>query len=452
MKNAAALAEGIVGKRILFANFPLDGHFNPLTGLAVHLKQQGADVRWYCPAAYGKKLKTWQIPHYPFVNALELNEANNDFDQFFPERAKQHSQIAKLKFDIIHLFILRAPEYYADMVEIRKAFPFDLLIADCLFTAIPFVKIRMQVPIISIGIIPLAETSKDLPPAGIGMEPSYTFLGKIKQTLLRGITKHLIFRGPTKIMHTLFDQWNTPHNNQGVFDILISNSDLLLQIGTPGFEYPRSDMNKNIRFIGPLLPYQSNTKRTPWFDKRLNEYKHIILLTQGTVEKDIEKLLAPTLEAFKATDYLVICTTGNTKTAELRTRFPQDNIIIEDFIPFADVMPYAHVYVTNGGYGGVMLSIANKLPLVVAGIHEYKNEINAHIGYFKLGVNLKSEAPSSAQIKTAVQGVIGDPVYKKNVAALAKEFSQYDPYALSTAYVAALLQDKMQQRAYTQSA
>ena len=29
------------------------------------------------------------------------------------------------------------------------------------------------------------------------------------------------------------------------------------------------------------------------------------------------------------------------------------------------------------GYGGVMLGIENQLPLVVAGLHEGKNEINA---------------------------------------------------------------------------
>jgi UDP:flavonoid glycosyltransferase YjiC (YdhE family) len=48
-------------------------------------------------------------------------------------------------------------------------------------------------------------------------------------------------------------------------------------------------------------------------------------------------------------------------------------------------MPYADVYVTNGGYGGTLLSIQNQLPMVVAGVHEGKNEINARVGYFQTG-------------------------------------------------------------------
>ncbi len=57
-------------------------------------------------------------------------------------------------------------------------------------------------------------------------------------------------------------------------------------------------------------------------------------------------------------------------------------------------MPYPDVYITNEGYGGVMLAIENKLPMVLAGVHEGKNEINARIGYFKLGINLRTETPT----------------------------------------------------------
>ena len=44
------------GTRILFASVPADGHFNPLTGLAVHLKELGCDVRWYTSDIYADKI------------------------------------------------------------------------------------------------------------------------------------------------------------------------------------------------------------------------------------------------------------------------------------------------------------------------------------------------------------------------------------------------------------
>ena len=428
-------------KRILFANFPADGHFNPLTGLAKHLVTLGYDVRWYTSKSYAPKLQKLKIPHYPFKKAVDVSDSN--FDKAFPGRVKQRTQIGKLKFDLIHAFILRAPEYYADILEIYKEFPFDLLVADCAFTAIPFVKEAMNIPVVAIGVFPLTESSVDLPPIGLGMEPSYTIFGKIKQALLRRFSHSILFKQPNKIMHQLLDANNIAHNRENVFDMLIQKSDLLLQSGTPGFEYYRSDKSKHVHFIGPLLPYDAGQHTTQWFDERLNHYKRVVLVTQGTVEKDVTKIIEPALEAFKNSSTLVVCTTGGSQTADLRKKYPQSNIIIEDFIPFNDVMPYADAYITNGGYGGVLLGIENNLPLVVAGVHEGKNEICARVGYFKLGINLKTEKPIPQQLRKAVDEVISNPVYKGNVHKLAAEFEQYHPAKLFAMHVAGLLKTTM---------
>ncbi|MEO5683995.1 MAG: glycosyltransferase [Chitinophagaceae bacterium] len=427
-------------KRILFANFPADGHFNPLTGLAVHLVSLGYDVRWYTSKSYAPKLQKLNIHHYCFDKAIDVSDGN--FDSVFPGRDKQTSQIAKLKFDLIHAFILRAPEYYADLQQIQQVFPFDLLIADCAFTGIPFVKETMKIPVVAIGVFPLMESSADLPPNGLGMEPSYSSLGRLKQWLLRGFANHVIFNQPNKVMHQLLDAAAIPHKKENVFDMLVKKADLLLQSGTPGFEYKRSDISNHVHFIGPLLPYQANKYNAQWYDQRLNRYKRVVLVTQGTVEKDSSKIIVPTLEAFKNSNTLVVCTTGGSQTAALRAKYPQSNIIIEDFIPFNDVMPYADVYITNGGYGGVMLGIENNLPLVVAGIHEGKNEICARIGYFKLGVNLKTEKPIPQQIRKAVDEVIANPLYKQNVRTLARQFEEYQPTELCAKHIARLFQSK----------
>ncbi len=425
------------GKKILFANFPADGHFNPLTGLAVYLKDAGYDVRWYSSNTYAAKLQKLNIRHYAFKKAVDVSD--NNFNAVFPGRAEQKTAIAKLKFDIINAFILRAPEYYADIKEIHETFPFDMVIADCAFTAIPFIRDLLKVPVIAIGVFPLTETSVDLAPTGLGIMPSKSFPGKIKQSIMRFVADKIIFREPNKVLHQLLDMYEIPHAKENLFDILTRKSDLLLQSGTPGFEYERSDMSRNIRFVGALLPYSNGVHTEQWFDQRLVTYQRVVLVTQGTVEKDIEKLLVPTLEAFKGSNTLVVATTGGSQTKELKERFPYDNIIVEDFIPFADIMPYADVYITNGGYGGVMLGIENKLPMVVAGVHEGKNEICARVGYFKLGINLKTESPRPAQVRAAVEKVWEDSSYREHVDRLSFEFEQYDPYVLCEQHIREIL-------------
>jgi UDP:flavonoid glycosyltransferase YjiC (YdhE family) len=248
------------------------------------------------------------------------------------------------------------------------------------------------------------------------------------------------------VMRDVLAEYGIDAGTYNVFDILIQKSTIVLQSGTPGFEYRRSDLSKHVHFAGPLLPYSAKKQATRWFNEKLNQYDKVILVTQGTVEKDVEKLLVPTLEAFKNSDCLVVVTTGGSQTAALKARYPQENFIIEDFIPFDDVMPYADVYVSNGGYGGVLLSVQNQLPMVVAGMHEGKNEINARVGFFKLGINLRTEKPSVLQIRKAVEEILANGVYSKNVNRLSEEFTRYNAGEICEKHVAKLVPKSLLQR------
>lgn len=413
-------------KKILFANVPADGHFNPLTRLAVFLKDQGHDVRWYTQEFYKNKIEKLDIEYYPFVRPPQLNQSN--FENYFTERKKCKSQISKLRFDLENVFIRRSMEYYKDIEDIYNEFPFDLMIADVMSTVIPFVKYKLNVPVIAVGVVPLAETSKGLPPSGLGITPSKGISGKIKNAFLKFFVNKVVFGKANKLFKSLLVKEGIEVQSFGnMFDLLYRSSDIVLQSGTPGFEYERSDMSKNIRFAGPLLPYKTEFSKTYYLPYQYRKFKRRVLVTQGTVEKDPEKLIVPTLQAFRNTDTLVIVTTGGSRTQELKARFPDENFIIEDYIPFNDVMPYCDVYVTNGGYGGVMLGIENRLPMVVAGVHEGKNEINARVGYFKLGINLKKETPSAAELRGAIEQVLADKSFKENVRRLSSEFSRYEP-------------------------
>jgi UDP:flavonoid glycosyltransferase YjiC (YdhE family) len=312
-------------------------------------------------------------------------------------------------------------------------------VADITFGGILFVKEKMNIPVIGVDIIPLTETSKDLPPAGLGMLPSKSFFGRRKQDILRFMADRVMFAKSNKVLKDTLAQHGIQAKGSNVFDVNIKNSTVVLQSGTPGFEYERSDLSSHIVYVGPLLPYKQQAAGATWFDERLRTYQKVVVLTQGTVEKDVEKLMVPTFEALKGSDVLVIATTGGSKTAELKSRFPENNIIIEDFIAFDDIMPYADVYVTNGGYGGVLLSIQNELPMVVAGVHEGKNEICARVGYFKLGVNLKTEKPEPKQLRAAINEVINNTTYRTNVKKLNEEFRTYDTPRLCEEQVALLL-------------
>jgi MGT family glycosyltransferase len=419
-------------KNILFANVPADGHFNPLTGIAMHLKEQGHDVRWYTSKMFSEKLEKLGIHHYPFKKALEVNQFN--INEVFPGRKKMKAGVRQLKFDIRNFFVNRAPEYFEDISEIKKEFQFDVFICDAAFTGGQLVKNKLIVPSVGIGISPVMSTSKDLPPYGLGLTPGHSFFDELKQKILRFIAKNFLFKESTAEYNKILQRYGLPAEQVTLFDIPVLRSDIFIQSGTPGFEYERSDMPEKLKFVGPLHAYKSPVKKEfnyPWKDK-LGKYKKNILISQGTFEPDPSKLIVPALEALKNEDCLLIVVTGHHHTNELRKKYSNGNIIIEDFIDFDFIMPQTDLYITNGGYGGTLLAIEHAVPMVAAGINEGKNEICARIGYFNLGIDLKTERPAATQIKKAYDKVIAYPLYKTAIENLRDEFRSYNTKKLSS--------------------
>jgi UDP:flavonoid glycosyltransferase YjiC (YdhE family) len=102
-------------------------------------------------------------------------------------------------------------------------------------------------------------------------------------------------------------------------------------------------------------------------------------------------------------------------------------------------VPHADVFVTNGGFGGLLAAMRHGVPVVGAGKTEGKNDIDARIGYNRLGVDLGSERPRPARIRAAVRHVLADPRFAANVAELRAELESYDPMAR----IEAALHDEM---------
>ena len=108
-----------------------------------------------------------------------------------------------------------------------------MVVAECTFSAIPIIKKVFDVPVTGVGIVPLTETSRDLAPPGLGLTPSYTFTGRMKQWFLRILTDRVFFRAANLACYEILDSYGIQHQRSNIFDINVKASDLYLQSGTP---------------------------------------------------------------------------------------------------------------------------------------------------------------------------------------------------------------------------
>lgn len=421
--------------RILFASLPADGHFNPLTGIAVHLREAGHEVAWYTGATRASRLRELGITHFPFQRAVEMS--GETMPKLFPERARLKGP-ALIRFDFEHGFVRNTEPYFEDVRALDREFPFDLLIADGAWMAARLVRDVLGKHVIGIGPGTLLATSPDVPPNFTGLRPARTPFGRLLHRAMGAAMDRMVVANGRRIYNQVMAKYGLEPIAGSVFDEFYSYHDVIFLNGVPEFEYPRRNWPPKARFAGMLRPYRSGSAVTPTQVTGRGAGRRVILISQGTIDNDDPgKLIIPALEGLVGSGALLVVGTGHKNTDALRRRFPQDNVVIEDYVDFEAVLERASVFICNGGHGSVLLSLSKGVPVIGAGVREGKNDINARVEHFGVGVNLHTETPTAARIRDAAERILAEPSFRRRSEDLRDALARYQPLEIIDRYIEA---------------
>ena len=414
--------------RILFASLPADGHFNPLTGIAVHLADRGHEVRWYAGPAYGAKLDRLGMRWFPYQQATEVMASN--LNDLFPERARLKGP-KLISLDLDKLFVSQVEHHFEDLVDIRREWPFDALVCDGALYAEQLVAESLHIPVFAVGLTTVMPDAQG-PPPFFGLRPARTPVGRLHHAVVRKMLASGMKAGTSHYNQILARHGLSPIRPDGFPHEPMLRTRRVFLNGSPGLEFPGYQPLANAAYVGPLVPaQQAISVGAALPDIVVDASRRVVAVSQGTVDNtDPSKLIIPTIEALKDSPYVIVATTAGAQTTALRTRFPHPNVVIEDFINYDDLFPHVDAFVTSGGFGSNLAALLHGVPIVGAGKREGKNDINARVGYNKLGIDLRSEYPKPAAIRRAVETVLDDPTYAANVATLRAELHTFDPMTI----------------------
>ena len=412
--------------KILFASQAIDGHFNPMTGVAVRLREHGHDVGWYTGPVLADKVRALNIRHFPFRRAVE-HRADN-LNELYPERARLKGPRA-VGFDGEKIFASNISNFFEDVRELHGDFPFDVAVVDSSMFIQRLVTRLMRKPIVTFVAIPNMESDPLVPPLFFGFKPARNLAGKAVQAAAGLLSDKVILRPAGQSYRRQHAAYGQDVPRQGrLTDEPYRCAEAIIQTGSASLDFPRRNVNPKVHYVGALLPYRPPAAAGPAADEWPRSYPATLVVTQGTVDNvDQDKLIVPALEAVKGMDALVIVATGGRGTAALQARYPQPNIIVRDFVDFATVFEFADVFISNGGFGGVQLSLSKGVPLVVSGINEGKSDVNARVEYAGVGISLKTESPNPRDVATAVADILGDPGWKRRAGEMRDQFKLADP-------------------------
>ena len=419
--------------RFLVGTIPVIGYVSPMVPIVSELTQRGHEVWWYTGKLFQTRVEASGARFVEMTEALDFSIV----DKIPPEWGEQRQALkglAQLRFDLNHFFIDHAVDQVRDYQRLLSTFAADSLLSDSYFLGAAWIHELGGPPWAQLGTSVMTFPGKDIPPFGLGLQPSESGSGRLRDRALKAMTD-MVLRGIRKDLKEAREQIGLTDNKQIFFDTL--SPYLYLATTVPGFEYPRSDLPSQVRFIGPpfLDPVETFVAPAWWEDLQTNS--PVVYVTQDAIATDPSDLIIPTFNALKDRDILVVATTD--PSAGLVTTELPANVRIEPSLPPSQLLPYVDIVITNGEYRTVQTALSYGIPLIAAGQSEDKPEVCARIAWSGVGLSLNTKTPKPKQIRQAVDEVLTNNHYKHKAQQLQAEIKQYQPATLAADHLEAMV-------------
>jgi len=439
-------------RTVLVALTPITGHVRPAIPLVRALVAQGHDVVVYTGSKFADAIRAAGATPAPIVRGRDLDDAQ--VDEWSRERGAPPPGVKRLQWDVLHHFVEPVPGQLADLSAIVAETRPDVVVVDNACIAGALAARLHSVPCVLFSVTPLAVSSRDTAPFGTGLQPPRTRWDGLRYAALRWLVPHVVFRSAQRAARGILrDVGLTPP--PGFFmDWVQTFADRVLHTSVPSMEYPRSDLPGNVELVGPFLPaagdLSSVESRLPdWWPDVVAAHQSgtpVVLVTQGTLALDPDRLLWPAIEALAGERVLVVATISSSDPDRVLPAGLPANLRTASFVPFDRLLPFVDVMVTNGGFGGVQQALAAGVPLVVAGRSEDKAEVGARVQWSGAGLVLptdrRTDATTAQAVRAGVGQVLADPRYRARAGELAREYARYDGVARAVEVVEGLMSDE----------
>lgn len=396
--------------RFLLTAMPFSGHVAPVAAVAAHLVARGHGVRMYTGGAFRASVERTGARFVPWRAAPDFDE--QDLPASFPRLAGEKG-FRQLLINMEDLFIATAPAQLEDVRAEWERERWDALASDEASLAPSIIAEALGCRWATLAILPLHLRSAQGPPPGLGLRPGRTPWGRARDAVLRGLVPVLSGRLNAAARRARVASGLAPA--RAGFDRQVWSASLILASGVPALDHDLPDRPPHLHWVGRLTDALA-APRPAWWGEVADAT--VITVTQGTQNVDPDDLLRPALAGLRDADALVVASTGI--RGEDRPPFAVPaNARTAALLPFDELLPRTEVFVTNGGWGGVLAALSHGVPLVVAGGDLDKPEVASRIAAAGAGIDLRTGTPTPGAVRDAVDRVRADPSFRRRAETIA---------------------------------
>ena len=236
---------------ILIATVPIHGHVTPMLAVAREFAERGDRVRFVTGSRFADAVSRTGAeflalpPLADFDDRIDLNER-------FPERVGLKGA-ASVAFDIEQIFMAPSRAQYDAVMVAHRSEPADVLLVDPAFAGAAFVlgHPRAERPaLVMCGVIPLALSSRDTAPFGMGIAPMAGGLGRLRNSALASLAGRVLAPAE-RHADELYREVHGVDMPGAILD-WSRRADAIAQFTVAEFEYPRTDAPDTLHFVGPI--------------------------------------------------------------------------------------------------------------------------------------------------------------------------------------------------------
>lgn len=368
---------------ILIYTSPGQGHLYPIVDIALALKARGHELRVRTLSSGVERMQALGIPAETIAPAIEAREVDD---------WKARATLESVRLGL-GTFIDRAPHEVDDQRHAIDRERPDLLLIDTNCWGAQAVAESTGLPWATWHPFPMPLPSKDAPPFGPGFPPARGPLGRLRDALIRPLAIGPLQRQVPRLNRVRVAVGARPFDH---ITELYRTPPLVLLMTAEPFEYPRSDWPSNMALVGPGLWCPPSTEPS-WL---AGIDKPVVLVTCSTEYQNDGALLEAAIAAFgQDASVQLVCTTAGVDPSTVRA---PPGVIVERFVPHAQVLPKCAAVVCHGGMGITQRALASGVPVCAVPWGRDQSEVGRRVEEAEAGVLLARARLTPARLLDAV--------------------------------------------------
>lgn len=381
--------------KVLFFNFPGEGHVNPTIALVEELVKQGEEVVYYCVEEYKGKIEKTGVLFRPYENFLDPSHTTKRVER---------------KIDPLEtlLYMGRSMDkVIEDILNEIKGEKYDYVIYDNNFAAGWIIADILKLPKIS-----------SCTTFAINDE-IFSTLMNIRGEMDKNSPKHQEIE---EITTKWRDQYGVILTNNK--NLMTCPGDLTLVYTSTLYQPDAEKFDESFVFVGPSIAKRHDTES---IRLETNRDKKLIFISMGTVFNHQPELYTACFEAFRDSPYTVVLAVGRQTDLGQFNNAPS-NFIVQPYVNQLEILKQADIFITHGGMNSSSEGLYFGVPLLVIPVMGDQPIVAKRIEELGAGLQLNRHELDANALRNTTEQVLLNPSFKENSKRVGKSLREAGGY------------------------